>query len=257
MKASLRTTKDYRLFDRSKTNRPVHLEKRAALRASMEKYGWIPAYPMHVMRNGQGRLVITDGQHRFEIAKELGVAVWFVECDEPIDVAEVNQGQKPWNISDYAGTYAQRGIQDYVEVQEFSAKYRIPLSIAAALMSGTLAYRNVFNAFCGGTWKIKDREFAERVAVIIEAASAFCRFAKGRAFVDAVAACCRVRGFSTERMINAIKRCPEKLAPYGTRDAMLVMLEDMYNFGKREMFALRIEAITAMRDRNPTSKKSE
>lgn len=75
-----------------------------------------------------------------------------------------------------------------------------------------------------------------------------------------LAACqavCRVAEFDPARLKANLKRCSEKLAPFSTRDAYLQMLEEIYNYGRSKLFALRIAAIEAMRERDPSRSKAE
>jgi hypothetical protein len=256
MRSSLTSTKNYDLFFRSRENRPVHIDKHKNLRKSMDKYGWIPAYPMHVVRDAAGRLVIVDGQHRFEIAKELGLAVWYVVGDESVDVAVINNGQKPWKIPDYVGSFQQRGIADYVKLQAFVEKHKIPLSTAIALLSGTVSYGNVKDAFTQGRFKIIDEAYATRACFIVNAIRKYNRRSVSSNLIDAIAACCRVDYFDVDRLVNGIERCPEKIVSYSTRAAMLAMLEEIYNFGRamKNHKPLKIDAEKAMANRNAAKK---
>ena len=84
-------TADYALFTSGKGNRPVKAGGRRALRDSMARYGWLPAFPMMVRRDS-GMLVIIDGQHRFAIAQELGIPARYVVDNREVDVALINNG---------------------------------------------------------------------------------------------------------------------------------------------------------------------
>jgi len=257
MKSSLRTTTDYSVFDRCKENRPVDLAKRVALRKSIQDHGWIPAYPMHVTRNGKGRLIVRDGQHRLELAKELGLPVWFVECDDAADIAQINNAQKAWAVRDYAASFAQRGNDNYQRILEFSERYKISVSCAASLLAGVVGYSNTRKAYMNGDFKIADEQFAGTVAMIIQSVGRYSKCSKTNAFINAVSACVRVAAFDPRRLIENMNNCPEKLANYSTCDAMLEMLESIYNYAQRnsKLFPLRIEAQKVMRARNPVKKK--
>lgn len=65
-------------------------------------------------------------------------------------------------------------------------------------------------------------------------------------------AVCRVKEFEADRLLHGAERCREKLVAYSNRDAYLDMLEGMYNFNRnaRNLFALKMEATKAMRERN-------
>ena len=63
MKEMVMETKDYSKFDLLQFNRDI--ERVNYLTQSMKEFGWIGAYPMHVVRNGKGRYKIKAGHHRF------------------------------------------------------------------------------------------------------------------------------------------------------------------------------------------------
>jgi hypothetical protein len=255
MKTSLRFTKNYSLFDRCLENRPVDLTHRKDLRNSMAVHGWIPAYPMHVVRNKFGRMSIRDGQHRFEISKELGLAVCFVECEDAADISEINNSQRKWFVSDYAGTWAQRGLKDYIELVEFCDKHKMPVSQGAAILSGTVIFNNIKAAYVSGVWKIKDRAFAEQVVALRSETKRINPRVCNNSFLDAISGCCRCAEFDAARFVHNLNKCPEKLVAYGTRDGMLAMIENIYNFGRRDLYPLKIEVEKEMRRRNPAIKK--
>ena len=256
MSSVLRSTKDYGMFDRSKENRPVELSTRRVLRGSMEKYGWIKAYPMHVTRGNNGRLVIIDGQHRFEIAKELSLAVWFVETENHVDVAEINNAQKKWACKDYAGSFAQRGNSEYVKLLQFADKHSLPVMSAISMLSGTSS-RNRDEVYKSGKWKIDSLGFAERVVSIFNTVKRYDRNICKENLITAISTCCRITGFQDERMIHSINRCSDKLRPYSTSSAIMEMFEDIYNFGRRDIFPLKIEAEKVLRKRNIMFSKAE
>jgi hypothetical protein len=255
MSTSIASTKNYSLFDRSRENRPVNLSNRHRLRASMKEYGWLKAFPMFAQRTTNGRLIIIDGQHRFEIAKELGVAVRYIVDETKVDVVKL-QGGASWVPKDYAGSFAQRGLKDYERVIEFAEKHNVPLTTAAALLAGTVCFGNVNTSFRDGSYKVKDELFADRVATIFSHMNAYGRFTSKRSCVDAIAACCRVGFFDVRRFLNNVKRCPEKLQPYATRDAVLLMMEEIYNYAQSKRVGLKAAAENAMRTRSAVGKKS-
>lgn len=256
MATPITTTKNYAMFDRSRENRPVNLLNRHRLRNSMKEYGWLKAFPMFAQRTENGRLVIIDGQHRFEIAKEIGIAVCYIVDATQVDVTKL-QGGAPWVPKDYAGSFAQRGYKDYERVLEFAGKHGIPLSTAAALLAGTVSFGNVNTAFRDGSYKVRDELFADQVATIFATMKAYGRFTSKQSYIDAIAACCRADGFNVRRLLNNVKRCPEKLQPYATREAVLTMMEEIYNYAQIKRFGLKAAAENAMRVRNPNGSRAK
>lgn len=73
-------------------------------------------------------------------------------------------------------------------------------------------------------------------------------------FVEACMRVCRVEGFDSKRMLAGAERCREKLLSYSTMEAYLEMLEEVYNFGRKQLVGLKAAAMMAMRERNAIGK---
>jgi hypothetical protein len=256
-KPTLRSTKDYSLFTVSTCNRDVDPGHMRKLKPSMSEYGWIPAFPMLVRRTSKGGLEIIDGQHRFSLAVELGLAVWFVELEMGYDVARINNAQVPWKTRDYAVSFSHRGVEDYAEVLDFAAENNVPISDAAAMLAGTIIFGNVRKDWIAGTYKITDRKHAERVAYLYNNI----RQISGRMSVDqslryALIAIARVPGVDYKRLIRNAAKNPERFVKFGSRDGALTMLEFVYNYAAHgAKFPLKIAAENAMKERNPARKQ--
>ena len=243
-------TKNYRLFARSEDNRALVPHKHKRLVDSMKLYGFLPEFPIVCYRDASRRLIVKDGQHRLSIAETLGLPVYWVEESMSWDVAVVNSTAKGWVPRDYAERYARAGKVDYLEGLDFTEANRLPIGLSFALLAGTTTFTNIQNAFLHGEYKVKDREWASLVAAIyrpFHAASKDCRNVR---FIEACMAVCRVKEFEPGRLLQGLNRCRDKLAAFSTRDAYLDMLETIYNFGRKQLYPLKIAAITVMRDRN-------
>lgn len=255
MTAKIQVTKNYRLFARhSSENRPLDIQRHKRLLASMERYGFLECYPIIVVRDAQGVLTIKDGQHRHYVAEHLGLPVAYIEEKEDFDVAIVNSAQKGWTVRDYAQKFAGNGIEDYVEGLDFADRHKLPIGRAFALLAGTTTYSNIQDAFMTGDFKIRDRDWADAVAAVYGPLVQMSPAMKNDRFIEACMAVCRVKEFDRKRLLLGANRCREKLVAYSTRDAYLDMLEAVYNFGRKELFGLKVAAQMAMRDRSAARK---
>lgn len=68
-------------------------------------------------------------------------------------------------------------------------------------------------------------------------------------------AVCRVPGFDAKRLIGGAERCRDKLGSYSTREAYLEMMEEIYNFGRKQLVGLKSQAMMIMKDRNACNAK--
>lgn len=255
----IRCSKDYLSFEKSNENRSTNAGsgKRKKLRESMEKYGFIPSFPVVCKANGSKK-IIKDGQHRFEVAESLGLPIWFTEDDTGFDIAEVNCCQEKWTVLDYAKKHSENGFQDYTKGIEFSENYGIPVGIAFALLWGTRQFTNIRDVFISGDFKIRDEEWATLVASVYSTFVSMSKDVRNNRFLEACMAICRVKTFNPDRLFKAAKRCRDKLVAYNNREANLTMLEEIYNFGKsrRLLVPLKIQATQVMDERNPSKKKT-
>lgn len=246
-------TKDYRLFGRSNENRPLNIRKHRKLEMSMKEYGWLPSFPLVCHRDGNGKLIVKDGQHRLAIAETLGLPVPWTEELIDFDVAKINCAQEKWNLKDYALKYSQNGLKQYQEGMEFAEQYGISIGTAFSLLAGTTSFNNIDTAYFTGKFQVKDRPWAEAVAFVFSRMTAISSALNKKAFIEACMAVTRVDGFDAKRLIHSAERCREKLVPYSSRDAFLGMLEEVYNFGRVKLVGLKAEATMAMRERNIVS----
>lgn len=254
--SKIQVTKNYRLFhNNSGENRPVEMNKHKRLVDSMKLYGFLQEFPIVCTRDSKGNLVVKDGQHRLVVAETLQLPVYWVEASMNWDVAVVNSTAKPWILRDYAGRFAANGNENYQEGLDFAERHRIPIGPAFALLAGTTTFTNCHSSFIDGTFKVKDRAWADSVASIYSPLVSMSKSVSNARFLEACMAVCRVPEFDGKRLLQNAERCREKLVSYSTRDAYLEMLEHIYNFGRGKLFALKIAAISAMRDRNAATVK--
>jgi hypothetical protein len=252
-KSAITTTKNYKLFMFSDENRPLNLKKRKRLMESMKRYGFLRSFPISCYRSN-GKIVVKDGQHRLAVAEELGLSVHYYVDDVDYDVAFVNGCQEKWTVRDYAMKHANAGIKPYQDGLEFSDRYGLPIGVTFALLAGTTTFANIQPAFVDGTFTIKDIGYASTVASTYRALIDLSPDIKNARLMEACMAVCRVPKFDATRLLTGAKRCRDKLVAYSTRDAYLELLETVYNFGRKELVPLKIEAINAMRKRSPVLK---
>lgn len=245
-------TKLYSFFKISAENRPLDLRKHKKLKQSMQRYGFLKSFPIVCVRNASGELIVKDGQHRLAIAEELGIAVHYVVENVDFDVAEVNSTSKIWTVNDYAQRFAADGNPNYIEAIELAESFGLPTSRAFSLLAGTTTFSNITDEFQSGRFVVKERDYARQVASLYSAMVERSDSLKNVRFLAACMSVCRVSGFDPARLISGADRCRDRLLSYSTRDAYLVMIEEVYNFGRTKLASIKIEAIQAMRERNPS-----
>lgn len=248
----INVTKSYGLFGRSEDNRPVNIKKHRLLAESMKEYGWLPCFPLACFRDKSNNLIVKDGQHRLALAETLGLPVYWIEVDVDFDIAKVNGGQEKWTLRDYAEKYARNGVKPYAEGIEFSEQYGLTLGTAFALLAGTASFNNVQAAYVTGRFQIRDRKWANDVAFLYSRMTNISKVLAKKTFVEACMALARLESIDSARLVQNAERCREKLVSYSTREAFLEMLEEIYNFGRKNQVPLKFNAMEVMRQRNAT-----
>jgi hypothetical protein len=251
----IQATKNYRLFTRSDgENRPLNLKKHKRLYDSMKLYGFLASFPIVCVRDANGNLRVKDGQHRLAIAEELGLTVFWTEEKTEFDPAITSTASEKWNLKDHALKHAANGITQYREGLDFAEQHGLPIGTAFALLAGTTSFNNVQNQFIDGTFKIKDRQWADAVAGIYGPMVALSGDLRTAIFVAACMRVCRVDEFDAKRLLRNAARIRERLAAYSTLEANLDMLEEVYNFSAKNLVGLKTAAMMAMRERSAVRK---
>lgn len=246
----MHATKNYSLFRRVEANRAVDLDTKARrnLRRSMETYGFLRWYPLSCVRRN-GHLVIRDGQHRLETAKELGIAVWYVVEDAEPDIAEINNTQVVWKLKDYAHKFSQAGNKHYQEAMDFAEAHGMAIGVAAQILAGGVGNACSAPSFKAGLFVVKDRSIADRVVRIYHAIHDINADVRGCNVIAAICAVCQIKGIADDRLIKGAKRYPEALKKYGSRDGYLDMLEQIYNYGRSHKDPIKIAAENVIQSR--------
>lgn len=246
----IQSTRNHQLFSKdSGENRPLNIKTHKRLEASMRKYGFLPCFPIIVVRDKNGKLIIRDGQHRFAIAESLGFPIYYVEYPSDFDLAEINSTSCTWKLSDYAQKYADSDVKAYLEGMEFVERHKLPIGIAFALLSGAHSYGDVREQFISGKFKVRDKEWAELVASLYTSLVSMSKQVKNTRLLEACMEVCRVPEFDPGRLLRGAKRCHDMLVGHSGKDGYLDMLEEIYNFGQRQSFGLKAAASNAKRER--------
>ena len=257
--ARLQHTKNYDMFQSSDDNRDIEIGKHKNLIESLKEYGWLKSKPLSAWRdpNGNGKLIVKDGQHGLAIAQSLQIEIWYVVDDVDFDIAKVNCTPKIWTVWDFAKKYSHHGLKDYREVIEFANKKKVTLTQAAALLAGYSTFNNVGVQFKRVEFRVKEREWAFQVAGIYSQMVSISVSLKRAQFLQACAAVCRLDYFDPARLLDSANRFHELLISYADRDSYLDMIEEVYNKGKQKRVSLKWEAIEALKDRNAAEKSKK
>jgi len=255
MSVKLQATKNYDLFETCEFNRSVL--KKDELKKSMKKHGYIPAYPLHVYRNGNGKLKIKAGHHRFDTAKELGISVYYTICDDNATIFDLEKGTNPWTIHDYLDAYVRLEIPSYLAIKEFRDATGINIGQSISLLAGDSASSNNHaNQFKCGTYQIGNRINADRVAcIVLKCRDMKLPYATHSCFVSALSILMLVDQFDDYQFLNRLEtNLFMAQRKQSTVMQYLELIEQVYNFRAHCKIALAFLAKEAAQKRSAVAK---
>jgi hypothetical protein len=246
-------TKDYTRFKLTADNREVIERRVSKLLPSMRQYGWLESHPMLVRKSGD-KYEILDGQGRFHAAKQLGLSVRFVVTEKDISIPQINEGQSPWSLRDYVGSYAQQGNPGYHFLLKFAERHKLPIGQAAQILRGGVALSgNANSALRSGSFEPTNVEFAEHVAAIVSALAKANSCGRTANCVNAVSRVLNVKPLNIQQLLERIEKNPELVTPKTTAEGYVEMLELIYNFmSKRQRLPLAFLTKETMANRRVT-----
>ena len=131
---NIQTTTDYDSFKYLKGNRPVNTAHVKSLTKSISQSNLLAYNPIIV----NDKMEIIDGQHRLEVAKQLGTPVSYVIAPAANleDVTLLNNNLKVWGMDRWVESYIDRGYPEYLKLKEFKEKYDFAYVPCAVLLKG-------------------------------------------------------------------------------------------------------------------------
>jgi hypothetical protein len=250
MEQRIRETSDYNKFELHFLNREVLKVKH--LETSMRKYGWIDAFPMLVIRNGNKKLYIKDGHHRFSVAKSLGIPVKYVVCQEDIGVHELQKSTNQWSMRDYLGSYVRAGYPAYMTVKEYHERTGIAVNQCVSMLGGESASSsNKDVAFKEGRYSLGDPTHAVMVGdIITHCRKAGIKWANNHLFVQAVSRIAYLPEFDAKVFKNKVSTFPGLMEKRPNLESYLNLIEDVYNRQNRKRIPLRFLSDEAAKKRS-------
>lgn len=229
------TTEDYFLFKSIDGNRNLNLLHLNRLRKSMsEKYLFTT-----ILVNENYEII--DGQHRFEVIRELGLPLHYIICENyglP-EVHILNATSKTWNADDYLEGYCKLGYSDYIKYRIFKNKYEFSHHICMAILGKQTQTQTYFDSFNNGNFKIvnydKSVEIADKIILMKHFYDGYNR----RSFVFALMQLLQKPQFEFTEFIQKLKLQPSALFHCANTSQYVGIIEEIYNYRRKEKVNLR------------------
>lgn len=228
------TTTDYGLFKSIDGNRNLNLLHLNRLRKSMQERALFTIITVNE------RYEIIDGQHRFEVSKELGLPVYYVICSGYglSEVHILNANSKTWNADDYLEGYCSLGRPDYLQYAKFKETYQLGHNECMRLLGDGYNGRDV-KEFYAGQFKIANYmgavEFAERLNLVAKYYEGY----KRSTFIHALYTLTKKPQFEFMEFLNKLRLNPSALTDCSTVSQYITLIEEIYNYRRRDKVNLR------------------
>jgi hypothetical protein len=233
-------------FNRN-VGRIVYLER------SMLRHGYIGAYPLHCVENGNGKLKIKDGQHRFVVAKSLGLAVKYVVCHDTATVYELQETLNKWKLEDYLVSWIRAGKKAYLTVKEYHTRTGINLGACISMLAGDSASAsNHQNRIKDGTYQLGDPVHAAVVSdIVLHIKRVGIEWGAIDLLVQAISKVVWAEGFNPSVLKKRISSHRQMMQKQPSKKEYVALLDTIYNFGSkdRDRIPLAFLADKAARER--------
>ena len=232
-----------------------------------------PTNPMHIKRlsssikqNGllqnpiivNEKMQVIDGQHRLSAAKLANSYIYYIIAKgyNLKDVQTLNLNQKNWNKKDFMDGYAAMGIESYIKLKDFinyNKVFNIRDCIALCSNSTTdrssdltNKYRvsrkkpvNVKEIFEEGTWKGKDFKLAQENADKLKMIQPYYDGYRRSTFIGTILQLLKNDNFNFIQFLDKLKFQKNKLQDCTSVSQYKLLIEDIYNYKRREKVNLR------------------
>ena len=231
------TTNDYFLFKSIEGNRNKNLMHINRLKESMTNN-----YLFTIITINE-KYEIIDGQHRFEVIKELNLPLNYIICkgyglDE---VHILNENSKTWNSDDYLEAYCNLNYPHYLNYQLFKNRYKLGHKLCMAMLSENTsnAGTSQIKEFYKGVFVIKNFKKACDLADKIEILSQYYEGHRRTSFVFAMLKLFKNENFEFTELLQKLKKQPTALVDCANSQQYISLLEEIYNYRRKLKINLR------------------
>lgn len=194
----------------------------------------LPYAPIIVYLKGE-KLMIVDGQHRFNVSKKLEMPVYYVvaEALELKQIAMLNSRQDKWKPTDFLKCYIKIGIEDYKILDEVLKEFEVGLSTTCEfLMYGDKMQhrRESSQKFRDGEFKVNFLEETKALFKLSHSLFDRYRFYRDRNLIEAVQRLQKKGLCDFERLKEKINLGPNEMDKQTSVKNYMYNIERVYNY---------------------------
>lgn len=244
---NIQQSKDYHKFTMIIGNRVLSEKKIKNIIADIKGgMNLLPYCPILVYINNSSKQTyeIIDGQHRFEVCKQLKEPVYFVECQEQLSllqIARMNSRTDKWTNRNFLDCYVNLEIYDYIVLKDFMKKYHIVYSAAITfLMNGKISAGGTdsMEIFRNGEFKVNHLELAEKIVSLTFDIFDIYTFRHDRYLIGAVHELYD-KGLCDWEVLKAkVKSATNEMDKQPSQKEYKFNIERVYNYGNKNRVAI-------------------
>jgi hypothetical protein len=183
---------------------------------------------------------IIDGQHRFEIIRELKLPLNYIICPGYglKEVHTLNANSKNWTNDDFLNGYCDLGYRDYIIYRDFKNKYGYQHQICFKLLGGSSS-GDCTKVFTSGKFKVANFGEAVKYAEMIPLVKPFYSGYARQGFVLALLSVLKNPNFSFAGFLRKLELQPTALKDCAKVSGYIALIEEIYNYHRKEKINLR------------------
>lgn len=184
---------------------------------------------------------IIDGQHRFNIIKKHKLPLNYIICQGyGLDEVHVlNANQKKFDAIDYLDGYVKQGLPEYIKFKNFMDKFDFKIMVCLSLLRNTAQNGTNTRDFYEGTFVCQNIAKAEKLAKDLIKIRSLFEDADKTLFVTAYLTVTKSPNWNADEFIEKLKIQKGKLEIQGKASQYVTLIEDIFNYKRREKVSLR------------------
>lgn len=262
---TMQSTIDYGKFRMMIGNRPINQATLSRVMSEVRNQGQI----VPILCNEKHE--VTDGQHRLEACRQLGIPVKYIAVPGLTikDAAAANSAGKNWSVRDWVHYHAEMGSEDYKKLRDWidycdHHGVRVSSAIQLARLSSTTNSYSHFSdgsiretssrvkglkrlGYAGsdvrlGYWRTKDYQKSMALLNDVLIFKQY-KFYSNPNFISALITSNRHESFDAKILLSQALKHPQKFYHCGKTTDYLAMFEEVYNFSRRKQNRLYLRVI--------------
>lgn len=219
---NIQFSKDYRLFKPYHLQRELQPKNLQNLREAIDRHNLLAQNPIQVIRSDPDKLdydhpyLITNGNHRFTIAKEKDLEFSFMDVTvdfDPNDLIDTGYCLSKWGISQFLQFYVKQGVEDYIKFDKFYKELGLDIHTALPLTTEFSKRGRLGDRFRKGHFRFEDEEKRRKelylgkefLSVLVAYGCATKDFLNNSAFFDGYIKLMNHPSFGHKKLIQGIE----------------------------------------------------